>query len=224
MGKEIAKLGLVSTESVEKCTGKGWSQWVALLDRAGAANWPHREITLLLKSKYKLTPWWQQGVAIGYEIHHGRRVVGRNDKGLYSLTATKTVELSRPRAWKFLASPEGLALWLAPFAPFDWKKGATYEVDGGIFGEVRTVKAPERLRFSWQEDSWAKPSIVQLNVNLRPGNKCLVVIQHEGVPSESAKEKLRVRWRAALEHVAAQAAETNGAAQAVKNNGTAEKK
>jgi hypothetical protein len=35
MGK-IEKLGRVSSESVKKYTGRDWSEWVALLDRARA--------------------------------------------------------------------------------------------------------------------------------------------------------------------------------------------
>ena len=206
MGKPIERIGRVTHESVLKCTGKGWSEWIALLDKAGARTSTHSELVALLKTKYKQSAWWQQAVAIGYEIHHGRRVEGRSAKGLYQLAATKTVPLAQKEAWALLASEEGLAAWLSPFAPFAWKKGAAYEVDGGVFGAVRTLKAPERLRFSWQEDTWEKPSVVQLGVHKRPGKKCMVTITHEGIPGESTKAKLRARWKKGLETFAAIAA------------------
>ena len=198
----IDKIGRVSSASVEKHTGRSWAQWITLLDRANARHWPHSEITALLKVKYKLTPWWQQGVAMGYEIHVGKRIEGRSVKGTYGTVASKTLPLSQAQAWKYLSSPEGLALWLNPFAPFPWKKGAGYEVDGGVFGEVRTVKAPQRLRLSWREEQWPKASVVQLNVVPRPGEKCMVVVQHEGLPTELVKNKLRARWKKALQDLA----------------------
>jgi len=75
-------------------------------------------------------------------------------------------------------------------------------VDGGIFGEVRTLNIPSRLRLSWQEATWERPSIVQVNVHPRKGAKCMIAIQHESIPGELAKEKLRARWKQALERIA----------------------
>ena len=197
--KKIEKLGRVSSASVKKCTGKDWNQWVAILDKASASAWPHREIALLLKTKHKLTPWWQQGVAIGYEIHHGRRIEGRNEKGEYATVATKTLRMNAKAAWKLLTSSEGMKLWLQPFALFPWKAGQSFEVDGGIFGEIRTLKPGVRARLTWQEAHWAKPSVVQLNVVPRKGEKCVLVIQHERIPSASLKGKLKEQWKKALQ-------------------------
>lgn len=198
MGKLVERIGKVSTESVAKGTGRGWREWIDLLDRAGAKSCTHPELVALLKTKYKLSLWWQQGVAMGYEIHHGKRVEGRNAKGLYSTVATKTLPLSQKETWALLSSPEGLATWLSPFAPFPWKKGAAYEVDGGVFGAVRTVLAPRRLRLSWQEETWAKPGVVQLGVVKRSGKKSMVTLQHEGIPSAARKLVLREHWKKAL--------------------------
>ena len=54
--------------------------------------WTHGEIVAFLKVRYKLRPWWQQGVASGFEIATGRRVDGQNTKGLYTTTATKSLQ------------------------------------------------------------------------------------------------------------------------------------
>jgi uncharacterized protein YndB with AHSA1/START domain len=199
MSKPIDRIGRVTNESVLKCTGRGWNEWISVLDRAGAKSWPHSELVAWLSSKFKQSPWWRQVVAGCYEIHHGKRVEGRSAKGLYSLAATK---LPQKEAWTLLASEAGLAAWLEPFATFSFKKGSAYEVDGGVYGAVRTVKAPERLRFSWQEEPWAKASVVQLGVVKRPGRKCVVTITHEGIPGETTKAKLRARWKKGLEKFA----------------------
>ncbi len=107
---QYEKVGRVSSASVLKCTGKSWDQWVELLNNQGAANWTHKEIVAFLKKKYKLGPWWQQGVTSGYEIAIGRKVEGRNDKGEYSIAANRTVPADVKVLWKFLLSEKGLSL------------------------------------------------------------------------------------------------------------------
>lgn len=197
LGK-IARIGKVTSASVFKCTGKNWEQWIGILDEAGAQDWPHREITMLLKNKHKLSPWWQQGVALAYELHHGKRVEGRNLRGEYSTVATKTLPLSSRKAWNLITSEKGMRAWLQPFSPFPWKPGQGFEVDGGIFGEIRTLKPGVRARLTWQEAHWEKPSVVQIHLVPRKGEKCMMVIQHERIPSAGLKEKLRVQWKKAL--------------------------
>jgi uncharacterized protein YndB with AHSA1/START domain len=194
----IEKIGKVSSASVEKCTGKNWERWVALLEKAGARGLEHREIVALLKKKYKLSPWWQQGVATGYEMHIGRKVEGRNAKGQYSTVASRTFALSNKELWKYLESEDGLAVWLKPLSSFRFAPGETFEVDGGIFGEVRTLRKAERMRLRWQDGDWPKPSVVNLAVIPRPGKKCILVFQHDQLPSERARAAMNAHWKKIL--------------------------
>jgi uncharacterized protein YndB with AHSA1/START domain len=195
---KIAKIGRVTSESVLKCTGKIWDQWIALLDKAGARTWTHQEIVAHLKTRYKQGPWWQQGVTLGYEIHIGRRVEGQNQKGQYSTAATRTFPLDKKAAWKLLSSPEGIAAWLEPLAPFQFKVGEVYEVDGGFYGQVRTLKAGERVRLSWQEAHWPKAAVVQAHVIARPRGKSMIVIQQEGIADSKMHAQMRKHWKAAI--------------------------
>jgi len=48
------KIAGTSDEAVRKATGKGWSQWLALLDRKKATQMSHREIGQFLREKYYL--------------------------------------------------------------------------------------------------------------------------------------------------------------------------
>ena len=196
----IEVLARVSAKSVEKGTGKNWDEWIKILTKAGAKNWDHKEIVAFLKKKHKLTGWWQQSVTIGYETHIGRRRNGSNLKGEYSLTATRTLPGSPARIWKALSSPEGIAIWLTPLSEFEIKKGATFECDGGVFGEVRTMKAPERARLTWQETDWLKPSVVQIFiVGKRDANKSILVFNHDKLREARQRDHLRARWKKALE-------------------------
>src|SRR3954464_1771134 len=104
------KIGRVTTASVYKATGRHWDEWLAILDKAGAISWKHGEIARWLGKRHKLRPWWQQGVALGYELARGKRIEGQNSVGEYSLTATKSLYVGGTAGWRFLLSKDGLAL------------------------------------------------------------------------------------------------------------------
>jgi activator of HSP90 ATPase len=195
---DIERIGQVSTASVHKGSGKHWREWINILDRAGAGGWTHQEIVAFLKKKYKLRPWWQQGVTIGYEIHTGKRVPGQTLKGDYSVTSTKAFAIDAKSLWKLVSSAKGIDIWLQPLSSFSLRPKSQYEVAGGIFGEVRTMKAPQRIRMTWQDSDWEKPTTLQINVYPKKG-KSMLVIQHEHLKTASLKEEMRKRWRRALE-------------------------
>ncbi len=196
-------IGRVTSKSVLKHTGKDWLAWVKILDRAGAKNFDRKEIVALLVKKYKLSLWWRQIVASGYEIHIWRRIEGQNLKGEYSIIATKTFNVDKKLAWRLLTSPEGLAVWLQPLSSFQIKPKSQYEVSGDVFGEVRTLRIGVRLRMTWQETAWPKPTIIQTLIVGRPKGKCIVAIQHDHLRSVALREKMRAHWKLALINLAA---------------------
>lgn len=191
-------VGKVSAASVQKGTNKTWDEWVELLDNLGARTWTHKEIVQLLKTKHRLSPWWQQGVATGFEIAIGRKIEGRNDKGEYSTVATKTFPIDQKSAWKKIISKTGIETWLQPLSQFEVKPKRTFETANGIFGEVRTMKAPFRIRMTWQDTDWEKPSAVMIYINPRPGKKCLVIFQHEKLANSRIKFQMRDHWKKVL--------------------------
>jgi hypothetical protein len=198
---KIHKVGRVSSASVLKCTGKDWESWVKILKTAGATHWTHPEIVAFLKKKYKLGPWWQQGVTSGFEMVIGRKQLGRSSKGEYSMTSSITLPRSTTQLWKMLLAPHGQKLWLKPFSAIQLKSGAAFETEGGIYGEVRTWKAGVRLRLSWRESEWPKASIVQVQLIARSKDKCILVFQHDGLKDARLKEQMRAHWQAALQRI-----------------------
>jgi uncharacterized protein YndB with AHSA1/START domain len=198
---EIKKLGFSSTESVKKATGKSWRQWVDILEKVGGRVLTHQEIVKLLKTKYKLKPWWQQQVTCGYEEHIGRRLPGRNGKGLFSATITKTLKFDQKSVWRFLASQEGIQIWLNPMSDFVLAPKNSFEVEGGIFGEVRTIKAPTRVRMTWQDSDWDKTTVFQIYVIPKGKNRSMLVFNHDNIVTAAIKASLRQRWRKAIEDI-----------------------
>ena len=194
---------MYKTESLVKHTKKSWDQWIDLLNKSGARNLDHGEIASHLKKKYKLTPWWQHAVAWGYEVHIGRKVEGRNAKGRWSLTATKSLHRSSKDMWRYLTSEEGQAVWLKPLDPLSIEPKVAFETSDGFFGEIRTIAKARRIRVSWSDPEWDRPSYVTLMIVHRPGAKCLLAFMHGEIPDSRTRDQLRVRWRDVLEEVAA---------------------
>jgi len=110
MSKMINK---VSSEAVEKATGKGWDQWIAFIDEHGGAELDHKAIVKLLGREGKITrAWWQQMVTVGYEHAKGRRETGETADAGYQVGVQMVVPLERGELWDLLISPAGVRTWL----------------------------------------------------------------------------------------------------------------
>lgn len=211
---EYPKIGKVSSASVEKATGKSWDQWVAILEKAGARGSTYQEIVALLKKKHKLGPWWQHGVAMGYEIAIGRRIEGQNAKGEYSVTATKSLRIDAKKAWKYFVSKEGIAIWLQPLFEVEIKPKSMFETQDGYFGEIRTVAKPvqnpskktakieRRVRLTWQDPNWDSSTAVEVIIVSRANGNSIVAFNHGKIKDLRIQAKLRARWRKALDEFA----------------------
>lgn len=194
----IEKIGKVTSASVKKCTGQNWRTWIDRLEKAGGRGLSHKELVAFLKKKYELNAWWQQGVATGFEKHIGRKIEGRNAKGFYSTMASRTLPLAAKDLWKYLESTEGQSTWLSSLSHFKFEAGAQFEVEGGVYGSLRTLKKPVRLRLRWQDEDWAKPSVLCVYLVARPGAKCILIFQHDQLPTDRARLALNERWKNVL--------------------------
>jgi len=193
----------VTTKSLAKHTGKSWDEWIALLEKKGAHLLSHKEIAHYLKSKHRLTPWWQHIVASGFEQVIGRKIEGQNAKGLYSIAGSRTLYIKSASAWKLLTSDEGVETWLKPLSPLMVKAGETFETQTGFFGEIRVVTKGKKIRFRLQDPEWEKPSVCVLGLNPRAGEKCLLVFTQDDLPSVRAKEEFRNYWKSVLDQLCA---------------------
>lgn len=198
---DYEKIGKVTSESVFKHTKKTWKQWVSILDKAGARSWTYQEIVAFLKQKHRLTPWWQQGVALGFEIAVGRRKEGQDAKGKYMVTATKSLPYGVQEVWKVLISRKGQEVWLKPLSDVSIQPKAQFETTDGFFGEVRTVARFRRARLFWQDPEWDKHTVVELMLVPRPGKKSILVFNHTGIKESKTKILLRERWRKAADQI-----------------------
>jgi len=112
-----------SDEAVKKATGKAWTEWFSILDKAGAKKMPHIEIAQYVYDNYlgekktKLAPdvakkggWWSQMVTVEYERSRGLRKVGETATG-FNVSVHRTVGVPISRLfgeWRKIAAKNKL--------------------------------------------------------------------------------------------------------------------
>jgi hypothetical protein len=113
----------IGDEAVRAETGKTWSQWFGILDKAGARKMNHTEITTFLYDKQKLPSWWGQMVAVGYEQSRGLRKVHETTEG-FQTSISKTIGVPHSTLYKAWKDEKTRSRWLRK-APMNLRKATT---------------------------------------------------------------------------------------------------
>jgi hypothetical protein len=108
----IVDLGM-SDEAIRRRTGKGWKQWLRLLDAWGAARHAHRDIARHVHETYGVDGWSSQAVTVGYERARGLRDVHQNADG-YSAHVSKTYPVDVLTLSRTFTEPRRRNRWLEP--------------------------------------------------------------------------------------------------------------
>jgi hypothetical protein len=171
----------ISSEAVEKATGKSWSEWIKIIDKEGGGSMTHKEIARMLTDKKHITRgWWGQMITVGYEYAHGRRVVGETADAGFEIGVQKMIPADKETLWKFLNSPEGKKTW-----------------QGDTEVTVRTEKPGERLRMSYND------SVLQITLtcNRNTPEKTNVNFHQEKLKSSKEREHMRKHWKEVLDTI-----------------------
>jgi hypothetical protein len=175
----------VSDAAVQAATGRGWEEWFAWLDQAGAARLPHREIAAMVYAA-GVPGWWSQSVAVGFERARGLRAKHQKVDG-FSASASKTVAVPLAVLYAACADEASRAGWLLP------PPGVTYRVRGATLDKsVRLV--------------WSDGTAVTIGVYAKGEGKSLVGLEHSKLPDAEAVPRLKAFWKESLERLASQLA------------------
>lgn len=109
---DFAKIAGMSDEIVKEKTGRNWKEWVAVLDKASAAEMTHTAIAAHLHKKLGVPGWWCQMVAVGYERIRGLRARGQRRDGKWEATKSKTFTVPVEELFKAWESAKTRARWL----------------------------------------------------------------------------------------------------------------
>lgn len=166
----------ITTAAVKKATGRTWTEWIKLLDAAGAKSWPHAEIALWLHKKHPVADWWCQMVTVGYEQASGRRVKNQTPDG-FEISVSKTIGAPVDRVFEAWRDASLREQWL-PHTPLT----------------VRKATPHKSIRITWADGT-------NLSVNFWPKGplKCQVVPEHSKLPDATTAEKMKTYWTEQLE-------------------------
>jgi hypothetical protein len=164
----------VSDEAVLKATGRGWDEWNAILDDAGAVGWKHPDIARWVAAEHGITGWWAQSVTVGFERARGLRAEHERPSG-FSLSATKTVHVPIERLYEAFAGAKQRNDWL------------------GHAARVRSSTAPRTINLDWGDGSRVAARFTAQSLS-----KSQVALQQEPLADAAAVEELRTFWRARL--------------------------
>jgi len=170
----------IGDAAVRARTGRTWAQWFAVLERAGAADLPHKEIAKLLQERYGVAPWWGQMVTVAYERARGRRALHESGDG-YQAGISRTLPVGPERACAAWSTARERARWLG--------RGRL---------TVRTVQPGRSLRLTL-----ADGGVLEVQLYGTPGGGTRCSLQQRRLPDEAAVRRFKDEWGAALERLRA---------------------
>src|SRR3954447_7686622 len=175
-GDEPQRISLATSDAtIRERTGRGWEEWLALLDEWGAADKSHREIARWLAGRQGVHPlaWNAQAIAGSYERARRGRKVGEHEDG-FTVTASKTVHVPIERLYAAFVDAGQRARWL-PDAQL----------------RERTTIEPRSARFDWGDDG----SRLHVALTARGEAKSTAALTHERLADGAEAERMKAFWR-----------------------------
>jgi uncharacterized protein YndB with AHSA1/START domain len=169
---ELAVLAGMSDKAVKAATGCDWARWVWVLDAANAASMPHREIAKLIHDKWKISGWWAQTVAVGYERIRGLREIGQRRSGAYEANKSKTVPVPITKLYRAFSVTRTRNRWLP-----------------GVRVTVRKATPEKSMRITWEDDT-----SVEIYFTAKGDQKSQVAIQHRKLATKAEAAKMKAYW------------------------------
>jgi uncharacterized protein YndB with AHSA1/START domain len=166
----------VSDEVITRRTGRGWEEWLGILDEWGGTDRSHAEIARWLREEQGVDGWSSQSVTVSYERARGIRAVGETTSGFVA-SVSKTVAVPVERLYDAWTDPELRRQWL-PDAELS----------------ERTANRPRGARFDWGDGR----TRVVAGFESKGEAKSMVGMSHEKLADAEEKEQMRAFWRERL--------------------------
>lgn len=168
--------GGISSEAVKAKTGKGWEEWIRILDKDKAHLMPHKEIAILLSEKHGVGDWWCQMVTVGYEQAKGLRQVHETASG-FSANVSKTFEVPVSELFEWWNNDAKRKKWL--------KQKIT----------IHKTTKNKSVRITMPDGSKS----VSVNFYSKGENKSQAALQHEKLKDAKAVTASKKFWKEAFQ-------------------------
>ncbi|MEU4674506.1 SRPBCC domain-containing protein [Amycolatopsis sp. NPDC023774] len=167
---------LTSDDAVRKATGRGFGEWGEVLDARGARGQSHWEIVGRLIEEQQMGTWWVQTVTVEYERSRGLRPRNGGRNGLFTVSASRTIEASVEDVCKAVAEPAAREKWL--------------DGDGLT---TRKTQQNKSARFDWNDGA------TRVNIGfVDKGTNTQIALAHERIVDEETANHFKAYWRESL--------------------------
>ncbi|MGH7511089.1 MAG: hypothetical protein ACREMZ_16730 [Gemmatimonadales bacterium] len=166
--------------AVRQNTGKGWREWLSILDGWGARERKHGDIVRHLLEEHSVPGWWAQSITVGYERARGMRAKYQRATG-FTVSISKTFNVDVGKLHAAFTDARQRNKWL--------ERGTL---------KVRTTQKAKTARFDYQDGS----SRVIAYFESKERAKSTVTVEHERLPDATAVEEMRAMWKERLSELA----------------------
>ncbi len=180
MKTKYERVGGISSSAVREKTGKTWTEWITLLDQAGAQKMTHQQIVAHLRTKHNVGDWWQQMLTVGYEQARGKRQAHQKPEG-FQIGASKTVNMPVSKLFAAWADEKARAKFLPAKSL-----------------SVSKATRNKSLRAAWKNSE----SRVDFNFYAKGKTKSQVMLQHSKLANARAANRMKAFWARVLEKFA----------------------
>ena len=170
--------------ALRAATGKGWDEWLTLLDAAGAAKqaFDHQRVwETAMRSLPESAGWWGQMVSVGYERARGLREKHESCSGDFQSTLSKTFPVPLFAAFAAWADASLRGQWL--------------DAPGLDFTKLNVGK---NIRARWPDGSR-----LDIRFNATGPDKCQIVVDTMKLTDADAVAKAKAFWQAQFERLQA---------------------
>lgn len=185
--KVWASVPEMTDETTRAKTGRGWDEWVALIDAGPGRNAGHAAIAAWVSDEHGVDGWWAQTVTVGYERITGLRLPGQMPDGTFSVSRSKSVSMDWSELRLLLDDPVARSAVLPRIDSTERSKPG--------------VKAP---KFSISDpETGTDLGVLQFRGDTTASGTRLVVT-HEKLPHLHAAKAWKQFWAVWLEELAAE--------------------
>ena len=165
--------------TIQKATGRDWTEWVAVLDAIKAHEKPHREIVEYVFSLGGISGWWSQGVTVGYERIRGLREIGQRRGGSYEANKSRTFAVPIEKLFAAFTNARTRKRWL------------------DVNMKVRTATANKTVRASFDDGTLAQFYFMD-----KGKGKSSVAVQHQKLADKDTAARTKQWWTERLDALA----------------------
>jgi uncharacterized protein YndB with AHSA1/START domain len=177
---DYAELAGMSDETIREKTGRGWVEWVQIIDERGGREMTHGERASLINEEYGVDGWWSQSVTTGYERIRGMRARGQRMDGSWEVSKSQTYAVPVAELFEAWSDAKLRRRWLN---------------EAGV--KLRTAQAPRSLRLGFPDGT-----IVAVGFTPKGDLKSSVAVQHTKLKDKQSAERMKRFWAERLSALA----------------------